>query len=137
MPLQTSFPAPDVMNSSGDLDTAAIERLRRLGGGKFTTEMIRLFLGFAGEKLAEARRAQRSGDLAGVEKAVHPIKSSAGNVGAVRIQHLAMQAEQRAKEKQADAVSSLMDELETAFHAATPLLEAEMENEASADQGGG
>lgn len=125
------------MSASNDLDPAAIERLQRLGGGTFTAEMIRLFLSYGGEKLAEARRALQAGDLVGVEKAVHPVKSSAGNVGAVRMQQLAVETEQRAREQQSAAVAALMDELEAAYAAVKPLLEAEQLNASSADSPAG
>ena len=123
------------MNPSIELDPTAMERLRRLGGEKFTGEMIRLFLSYGGEKVDEARKAQYAGDLAGVEKAVHPIKSSAGNVGAVRMQQLAAEAEQCAREQKPDEVSRLMDELEAAFQTVSPLLEAEKQKTASTDVG--
>ena len=135
MPLRANCRPPDAMNPSSELDPGALDRLRRLGGEKFTNEMIRLFLGYGGEKLGEARKAQLAGDLAGVEKAVHPIKSSAGNVGAVRMQQLAAEAEQRAREQQADEVSTLMDQLEAAFQTVRPLLEAEKQTGASTDEG--
>jgi HPt (histidine-containing phosphotransfer) domain-containing protein len=113
------------MSTANDLDPQAIERLRKLGGAKFTAEMIRLFLGYGAEKLAEARRAQQAADLVGVQRAVHPLKSSAGNVGAARMQRLASEAEQRAMERQAEAVAGLLDELERAYQTVRPLLEAE------------
>ena len=92
--------------------------------------MIRLFLSYGGEKLIEARQAQAAGDLNAVGKAVHPLKSSAGNVGAVRMQRLATEIEQRAKGQEAAAVATLLEELETAFESAKPLLEAERETRA-------
>lgn len=121
------------MHASDDLDPAAIERLHRLGGAKFTGEMIRLFLSYGGEKLLEARAALTAGDLGGVEKAVHPLKSSAGNVGAERLRQLAVEAEQRAKEGQRAAVADLMARLEHAFEAVKPLLEAQQQTESSSD----
>jgi len=114
------------MHASDDLDPAAIERLHRLGGAKFTGEMIRLFLSYGGEKLLEARAAL-------TEKAVHPLKSSAGNVGAERLRQLAVEAEQRAKEGQRAAVADLMARLEHAFEAVKPLLEAQQQAESSSD----
>lgn len=125
------------MSDSTDLDPAALERLQRLGGQKFTDKMIGLFLSYGSEKLIEARTAQQAGDLDAVEKAVHPIKSSAGNVGAVRMQQLAADAELRAREHQADAVSGLIDELEAAFEAVQPLLNAERQKAASTDDSQG
>ena len=113
------------MSAPPDLDPAGIERLRRLGGSKFAGEMMRLFLSYGGDKVAEARAAQQDGDLTRVERAVHPIKSSAGNVGAVRVQQLATDTELRAKAGDADAVARLVGELEAAYQAVKGLLEAE------------
>ena len=112
------------MNLSPNLDPAALERLRRLGGDKFVREMIGLFLDYVGKKVVEARRAQESGDLAGVQKAVHPVKSSAGNVGASQVQALAARLEMQAKQGESAAVAAGMTELEQAFAAAGIELEA-------------
>lgn len=113
------------MNPVNDLDPAAIERLHRLGGDPFVARMIALFLNYGAEKLAEARKAQQAGEMGAVERAVHPIKSSAGNVGAMRMQQLATETEQCAKQKQAESVATLLDELEAAFQTVRPQLEAE------------
>ena len=78
-------------NKTHPLDPAAIERLCRLGGEKFAGEMIDLFGSFGGKKIAEARQARQTGNLTALAEAVHPLKSSAGNVGAVRVQELAAQ----------------------------------------------
>ena len=112
------------MDPTAQLDPAALARLRRLGGIKFTREMIDLFLDYAPKKVAEARRAQLAGDLAGVGKAVHPIKSSAGNVGAVRLQEWATRLELDAKAGQAAAVAAGLTELELACAAASAELAA-------------
>lgn len=113
------------MNEPVRLDAAAIERLRRLGGDKFAREMIGLFLTYVDQKITEARRAQQAGNLPGVQKAVHPVKSSAGNVGARCIQELAKQIEDSAKQQQGEAVDKLLTELEQAFADIKPDMEAE------------
>ena len=105
------------MNETRNLDPAALERLHRLGGEVFVGKMIELFVEYAGGKVAAARQAQVAGDLGGVQVAVHPIKSSAGNVGACRVQELAQQIEQLAKQGQGDALPGLIGELEAAFDA--------------------
>ncbi len=111
-------------NDSPNLDPAALQRLQRLGDKAFAAKMIDLFLDYAGKKIAEARAAQAGGDLAGVEKAVHPIKSSAGNVGARRIQELAMAIEGLAQQGRAEPLAALTTELEQAFAAVKLELEA-------------
>jgi HPt (histidine-containing phosphotransfer) domain-containing protein len=110
-------------NDSSQLDPHALQRLEQLGGTAFVAKMIDLFNSYAGEKVAAARQAHNAGDLPGIEKAVHPIKSSAGNVGASRVQTLAGQLEQSARAGQADVLAGLLAELEQAFATARDGLE--------------
>lgn len=113
------------VKSAGPMELAAIERLRKLGGDDFVGQMIDLFLEYSGAKIAEARRAGAAGDFLGVAKAVHPIKSSAGNIGAGQVQALAAQLEQLARQQSGEELNRLLGELESAFTAVRPLLEAE------------
>ncbi|MCU0771002.1 MAG: Hpt domain-containing protein [Verrucomicrobia bacterium] len=115
------------MSVGNDLDPVAIERLRRIGGPTFAAEMIGLFLSYGAEKLSEARGAYQAGDLGGVQNAVHPLRSSAGNVGALRVQQLASETELKAAGHQADAVGLLLDQLEAAFQTVKPLIDLERE----------
>jgi CheY-like chemotaxis protein/HPt (histidine-containing phosphotransfer) domain-containing protein len=105
------------MNQSSPLDLSALEQLRRLGGDDFTGKMIGLFLDYGGTKLAEARQAFAAGDLAAVAEALHPLKSSAGNVGASRVRDLAAEAESLARQHQSEALTAMLDELSLAFAA--------------------
>lgn len=105
------------MNEPSPLDPAALERLRRLGGDEFAAKMVALFLSYTAEKLAEARQALADGKLAAVAKAVHPIQSSAGNVGAGRVQELAARIESRASDAPGDSLAPLVSELAEAFEA--------------------
>jgi HPt (histidine-containing phosphotransfer) domain-containing protein len=73
--------------------------------------------------VAEAQRALAAGDLPALAKAVHPLKSSAGNVGAVRMQELALLIEGLAKQGDAEAVRGLVPELEASFAAVKAELE--------------
>ena len=114
------------MNEPVTLDPAAIERLRKLGGDKFASDMIGLFFSYGGKKVSEAKQAQQAGDLAGVANAAHPMKSSAGNVGAARVQALAAQLEQAAKSGNSDAIAGLVGEFESAFAETRTLLETEL-----------
>jgi HPt (histidine-containing phosphotransfer) domain-containing protein len=111
------------MNEISQLDPAAIERLQRLGGRAFVVKMIDLFSSYGAEKLAAAKSAGQAGNLAGIADAVHPIKSSAGNIGARRVQELAQQIEQRARQSDGASLPGLLDELDAAFVAAKHELE--------------
>lgn len=117
------------MSERASFNPAALERLIKLGGQKFALEMIALFGSYGGQKMAEARQA---GDLPALAAAVHPLKSSAGNVGAARVQELAAQIEQAANEQQAEHASNLLTELEGAFTEAVKRLELEKTKLASA-----
>ncbi len=113
------------MSESTALDPDAIERLRKLGGDKFAAQMIELFISYVGQKVADTRTALQAGNFPGVALAAHPVKSSAGNVGAVRVQELATQVEQSAKKAQAEVLPAQVEELERAFAEATELLQTE------------
>jgi HPt (histidine-containing phosphotransfer) domain-containing protein len=103
------------MSETSQLDPAAIERLRRLGGDDFARKMLDLFLSFTEQKLTEARQALADGKFAALAKAVHPVQSSAGNVGATRVQALASRIESLATEPQGEPLEALLAELGEAF----------------------
>jgi two-component system, sensor histidine kinase and response regulator len=111
--------------SESAFNPAAIERLIKLGGQKFAADMMEMFSSYGGKKLAEARQAQLTGNLAALAASAHPLKSSAGNVGAVRVQDLAAQVEQAAEEQKADVAAARLTELEAAFAEARTFLEQE------------
>jgi HPt (histidine-containing phosphotransfer) domain-containing protein len=110
------------------IDPTAIERLKRLGGAKFAAEMLDMFRTYGGKKLIEARLAQKANDLPALAAAAHPLKSSAGNVGAVRVQELAARVEQTARAQQGEAAAALLLSLEQAFVDAEKILEVEKSN---------
>jgi CheY-like chemotaxis protein/HPt (histidine-containing phosphotransfer) domain-containing protein len=110
-------------SETGSTDSDALDRLRKLGGDPFAAEMIGLFLEYTTQKIAEGRKAQAAGDLAGVQKAMHPIKSSAGNVGAGQVQTLATRIEDLAKNGQGETLGGLLAEMERTFGALKPQFE--------------
>jgi HPt (histidine-containing phosphotransfer) domain-containing protein len=70
-------------------DGVAIERLQRLGGAELVRGMLELFLAQAPERIRALEAAAAAGDASQVEKAAHSLKSSAGNLGALRLQNAA------------------------------------------------
>jgi len=116
---------PTLMSDDSALDTAAIARLRKLGGDKFVGDMIDLFVQYVPQRLAAARAGEQSNDVQAVEQAVHALKSSAGQIGARRVQDLATQIEKLAMDKQPEAIPSLLHQLEEAVGEVMPLLEQE------------
>ncbi|HEY6167171.1 MAG TPA: Hpt domain-containing protein [Verrucomicrobiae bacterium] len=118
------------MSEENCLDLEALARLRRFGkGGQFVREMIDLFLSYAPTKLAEAQKGLEAGDLLAIEKAVHPLKSGAGNIGARVVRDLATQIERLAAAKQGDDLPALLHELDTAFAEVKVRLEAAKQSE--------
>ena len=115
------------MNAEPCMDVAAIEKLIQIGGKEFASKMIDLFLSYVPEKLAEARAAGQTGDLFRVQKAVHPIKSSAANVGARLMQDLAARLEQLAMDRRSESVPELLDELDAAYAQVRSRLEQQRE----------
>jgi HPt (histidine-containing phosphotransfer) domain-containing protein len=71
------------------IEQAALDRLVRLGGSKLLRQMIELYLTHGPERLRTVEEGVSAGDAAMIERAAHTLKSSAGNLGAVRLQHTA------------------------------------------------
>ena len=78
-------------------DTSALERLERFGGGKLLRQMIALFLSAAPERIEATRGAAARGDVAAAELALHSLKSSSAQLGAMRMQRLSEQGEHLAR----------------------------------------
>lgn len=70
----------------GDAD--ALQRLERFGGLKLREELTTLFLQEAPGRIAAAQAAFAAGDIAGVRAMAHALKSSAGQMGAQRVQSI-------------------------------------------------
>jgi two-component system, sensor histidine kinase and response regulator len=93
-------------------DASALDRLKRFGGGKLLREMITLFLAAAPERIAAARVGHLAGDAPATERAVHSLKSSAAQLGAMRLQRLCARGERMAKDGKLDDVPILVQEME-------------------------
>ncbi|MFZ4397732.1 MAG: Hpt domain-containing protein [Kiritimatiellia bacterium] len=115
------------MDTEPCVDPASLDTLAQMGGKAFAAEMIDLFLNYAPQKLAEARAAEQSGDLLGVKKAVHPIKSSAGYIGARPMQALAARIEQLAGDQSRESIGAMLTELEATYVQVKSRLEQQRE----------
>jgi HPt (histidine-containing phosphotransfer) domain-containing protein len=94
------------------LDPAALERLKRFGGARLLDEMIALFLVAAPQRIGAARVATESGDAPATELAMHSLKSSSAQLGAMRMQRLCEQGEQLARAGDLMIVGFLVQDLE-------------------------
>jgi HPt (histidine-containing phosphotransfer) domain-containing protein len=75
------------------LDPDALARLERFGGQKLLHEMIALFLENAPERLAAAEAGVIAGDVLGTENALHSLKSSSAQLGALRLSRICAEGE--------------------------------------------
>jgi HPt (histidine-containing phosphotransfer) domain-containing protein len=96
-------------------DAASLERLKRFGGGKLLGEMISLFLDAAPERIQAARAGLESNDVKATEMALHALKSSSAQLGALRMQRLCEQGENIARAGSLENVAVLVRNLEEEF----------------------
>jgi HPt (histidine-containing phosphotransfer) domain-containing protein len=94
------------------LDQSALDRLQRFGGGKLLREMIALFLAAAPERIAAARTGVETGDAPAAEMALHSLKSSSAQLGAMRMQRLCEQGESLARTGTLEIVGLIVHDLE-------------------------
>lgn len=106
------------------IDMAAIDSIRDIGGEELLGKLIELFDDYVAGRIAAARTSLACGDLTGVQDAVHPVKSSAANLGAQQVRELARQIEQLARTGNGAPIPSLLARLESSFHAARGRLKA-------------
>jgi len=95
-----------------ETDPEALERLRRFGGNKLLGDMITLFLEAMPQRLSAARRGITSGDAHVVEHELHALKSSAAQLGALRMHRLSQEGEQLAKAGTLGPASDVLDQLD-------------------------
>ncbi|HEX6640011.1 MAG TPA: Hpt domain-containing protein [Thermoanaerobaculia bacterium] len=95
-----------------ETDPEALERLRRFGGAKLLREMIALFLEAMPQRLAAARSGLSRGDAHVVEHELHALKSSAAQLGALRMNRLSVEGERLAKAGALDAAPDILDALD-------------------------
>ena len=110
---------PTGLPAAGDeqptTDMASLERLRRFGGGKLLGEMIALFIEAAPDRIAAARTGLASGDAKAAEMALHSLKSSSAQLGAMKMQRLSEAGERLAHGGSLAGVDSIVQELESEF----------------------
>ena len=97
-----------------DLDERTIEKLQKLGGRKLLSQMVELFTSHAESAIRDASSGLAQGNLDTVRRAAHSLKSSAGNLGATRVQILADEIEQLA-EQEAGNIQPFLSDLQNAY----------------------
>lgn len=94
----------------------------------FFSELLQIFFQRAPQLMSEIETAIQSGDAQKLERSSHALKGTSGNLGAVRMMHLAEQLEMKGRAKVIDdAARPLSDELLRVY----PLTKAELEKSLS------
>ncbi len=104
------------------VDNVQIEKLKEWGGVGLQRKMIDLFLAHATDRVDQIREGLSKGDADMAETGAHTLKSSAGNVGASRVQGLAQEAETLAEEGNLDKLQGVFPRLESEFDEACTAL---------------
>jgi len=103
------------MDETVVVDTDALGRLEEWGGRELVRNMLEIFFAHAPERIEQIRSGADSGSMEEAERGAHSLKSSAGNLGARRLQARAAEMEERAADGELDAVTALLPELESAW----------------------
>lgn len=125
---QASTAQNDVSGASPEhLDAGILASLRELGPGAegeaLVASLAGLFLDDAPKQLRAARAAVATGEVAGLRTAMHTLKSSAANMGALHLSELARALEQDAHDAMPTEPSARLDEVEAEVEATRPELE--------------
>lgn len=109
------------------LDPGGGDRIRRVGGESLWHRMVEMFLANAPARMAGL---DDGSDLKTMEQAAHSLKSSAGNLGASRLQYIAERIEVAAGAGDSDACAELCAEARRVYDDTRQALERERGGEA-------
>jgi HPt (histidine-containing phosphotransfer) domain-containing protein len=87
--------------------------------------IIALFLRDAPNQISSLQEAMDRGDVAGVQHQVHTLKGASGNVGATRLEKVALQLEKAAEEEDANRMTELLAQIKAEFEALPKVLPSE------------
>ena len=104
------------------LDQTGSDRIRRVGGDALWHRMVEMFLANAPARMAGL---DDTADLKAVEQAAHSLKSSAGNLGATRLQYMAERIELAALAGDLDACVALCADVRVVYEDTRAALERE------------
>jgi two-component system, sensor histidine kinase and response regulator len=109
------------------LDHTQILRLKEWGGTDLQRKMIELFLTHSVERVNQIRDGLAQQNSKAAETGAHTLKSSAGNVGARRLQELCAHVESMAEREDLQQVRELFPTLEGEFESASEALRTLLE----------
>jgi PAS domain S-box-containing protein len=94
------------------IDGAALESLREVGGDAFVDEVIDTFLADVPTLLATLRHSLETGDAAEVRRAAHTLKSNGATLGATDFAEVCRILEQQAKDGRLEEAPGLLERIE-------------------------
>ncbi len=100
---------------AADLDAAALQALRDLGGAEFLSEVIDTFLAEAPRLITSLRSSLARQSADELRMAAHTLKSNGATLGAGRFTELCRTVEQLARDGSLDRASPLVDEVEREY----------------------
>ncbi|HEY2807011.1 MAG TPA: Hpt domain-containing protein [Gemmatimonadales bacterium] len=106
------------MTQQSEIDQDALQRLSALGGEKLVHRIVGLFASFGVARVEDAERGFAEGDFAAVAAAAHALRSSAGNVGALKLLAVATELEHTARARRGDVVKDLVSQLRQCYDTA-------------------
>jgi len=101
--------------SEVNADPDVLEKLRIVGGPKLVRELVELFLKYAPERLATARAGIEAGDVIAAQRALHSLKSSAGQLGMSGIQETCSRGEAMAAKGDATGAGAALAQVEAVW----------------------
>ena len=107
-------PTPSLERDAPDIDDAHLEGLARLLPADRFSHMLEVYLQGARERLQRIQLLALDHDFKGLVGEAHDLKSTSGNLGARRLQHLAERLEAAGRSQDAGAVSAMLPELDRA-----------------------
>jgi signal transduction histidine kinase/HPt (histidine-containing phosphotransfer) domain-containing protein/ActR/RegA family two-component response regulator len=110
-------PAEGLRNNDNPIDSAVLDRLRLLQGGKtdLTDKLAELFVRDTGQRLEELGDAVRRVDAPTVARLAHAIKGSAANLGAQFVVQICSDLETCAEAGDLSTAPARLDELQCEF----------------------
>ena len=112
-------------------DPEALARLERFGGRKLLHEMIALFLRSAPSRLSAVEAGIAAGDAVAAENALHSLKSSSAQLGALRLSRLCAEGESIARAGHPPALVGLLEASREELRLVERWLQAAREGQAS------
>ena len=109
------------------LEPSAVSRLEEWGGIALPYRMISIFLEHSPSKMEQIRDGIHAGEPERAGRGAHSLKSSAGNLGALRLQALAERVERMGESGDLEGLRAILPSMEEALAAVSDELRTLME----------